>query len=350
MRLEDETPGTRRLYAEYRQEVWNRTDRLFLWLLGAQWLAAVAVAIWASPQSWDGTVAGLPPLVWKAFFLGAAITALPGYVALRHPGWALTRQEVAIGQGLLVSLLVHVSGGRTEIRYAMFMGLACLAMYRDMGVILLASGITALDHIVGCYLWPHSVYGMGVVSSWAWVTDLALIAVEDVLLAMVMTKSHNDMLDCGPAASHHRGRPGGAGARGRRTAAHRAPAVAAVRDHARVGGRQQPGRGGSPDPAHHGREPGLAGRRAVGGGRGGRAPRVRGHLERARVPERGVSERAAGAAHRPGTGAARAGVASATCRCGFPTWATSRPCRWPGSWRSRRCTGPLPSRCEMGPR
>ena len=91
MRLEDETPGTRRLYAEYRQEVWNRTDRLFLWLLGAQWLAAVAVAIWASPQTWDGTVAGLPSLVWKAFFLGAAITALPGYVALRHPGWALTQ-------------------------------------------------------------------------------------------------------------------------------------------------------------------------------------------------------------------------------------------------------------------
>ena len=32
-RLADETPGTRRVLAEYRQEVWGFTDRLFLWLL-----------------------------------------------------------------------------------------------------------------------------------------------------------------------------------------------------------------------------------------------------------------------------------------------------------------------------
>ena len=30
VRLEDETPGTRRLYAEYQQEIWEHTDRMFL--------------------------------------------------------------------------------------------------------------------------------------------------------------------------------------------------------------------------------------------------------------------------------------------------------------------------------
>jgi PAS domain S-box-containing protein len=194
LRLENETPGTRRLYAEYRQEIWNRTDRMFLWLLGFQWIAAVAVAIWAAPQGWDGTIGGLPRLVWKAFFLGAAITALPGYVTLRHPGWALTRQEVAIGQGLLVSLLIHVAGGKPEVRYAIFVSLACLAIYRDISVVLLASGITAVDHVLGCFLWPHSVYGVGFVSHWAWVTDVSYVALEDVLLALAMAKSQNDML------------------------------------------------------------------------------------------------------------------------------------------------------------
>ena len=41
MRLDDETPGTRRLYAESRQEVCTRTDRMFLWLLVFQWLIAL---------------------------------------------------------------------------------------------------------------------------------------------------------------------------------------------------------------------------------------------------------------------------------------------------------------------
>ena len=38
MRLENETPGTRRLYAEYRQEIWTRTDRMVLGLLLFQWM------------------------------------------------------------------------------------------------------------------------------------------------------------------------------------------------------------------------------------------------------------------------------------------------------------------------
>ena len=49
VRLEDETPGTRRLYAEYQQEIWEHTDRMFLWLLVAQWLGGIATAIWTSP-------------------------------------------------------------------------------------------------------------------------------------------------------------------------------------------------------------------------------------------------------------------------------------------------------------
>ena len=64
----------------------------------------------------------------------------------------------------------------------------------------------------------------------------------------------------------------GARARGRRAAADGAAAVAAVRDHARARGREQPARGGAAHPAHHGREPGLARRRAVGGRREPRSP------------------------------------------------------------------------------
>ena len=85
MKLEGETPGTRRLYAEYQQEIWEHTDRMFLWLLVAQWLGGIATAIWTSPPPGAAALPHLP-LAWKAFFLGGTFAALPLYMAVRHPG------------------------------------------------------------------------------------------------------------------------------------------------------------------------------------------------------------------------------------------------------------------------
>jgi PAS domain S-box-containing protein len=197
VRLEDETPGTRKLFAEYQQEVWERTDRMFMWLLLAQWVAAMVTAILTSRQLWgvwDGSLANLPPLVWKAFLLGGAIIALPVYTAFQHPGSPLTRQEIAIGQGLVTSLLIHVAGGRAEVHYAIFGSLAFLAMYRDVRVLLLAGLITTIDHLLACFFWPQSVYGVAHVPPWAWVNDTAFMVVEDVLLALAISKSQQDML------------------------------------------------------------------------------------------------------------------------------------------------------------
>ena len=280
MRLDDETPGTRRLYAEYRQEIWEHTDRMFLWLLAVQWLAGIATAIWVGPH--PATVR-VPVLVWKAFFLGGGIAAFPMLVILRHPGSALTRQEIAIGQALLTALITHLSGGRSELHALPFIALAFLAMYRDWTVLLLATLVTAVDRVLGCYFWPHSIYGVGSVGHWAWFLDTVLPGDRGAA-----ADAGDRQEPVGPAerraqAGDDRQQPRRAGARGGRAAAHGAPAVAAVRDHARAGGLGQPGRGGAADPAHHGREPGLALRRAVGGRRRQAGPALRRPVERRRL-------------------------------------------------------------------
>jgi PAS domain S-box-containing protein len=208
MRTMDETPGTRRLYAEYRQEVCQRTDRMFLWLLPLQWLAAIVTALWSTPDVWsggfthliahDGHVLTIRELVVslpaKAFYLGALITSLPVYVSFKYPGSVLTRQEIAIGQGLITSLLIHVSGGHFEMRYAVFASLAFLAMYRDGTVLLLASLITTADHVAGCFFWPKSLYGFMHVHPWAWMNHVSMVALENVLLWFAIRKSQEDML------------------------------------------------------------------------------------------------------------------------------------------------------------
>jgi PAS domain S-box-containing protein len=192
--LEDETPGARRLYAEYHQEIWEHTDRMFLWLLLLQWLAGIATALWIAPTPWDGAIGHLPVLVWKALGLGAVIGGIPAFVAFKHPGSAVTRHEVAIGQGLLTSLLVHLSGGRPEMHALWFASLAFLAMYRDAGVLLLATAVAAVDQVLGCYFWPRSVYGLAHVGHWAWAAGTVGMAVEDLLLTLAIGKSQQDLM------------------------------------------------------------------------------------------------------------------------------------------------------------
>jgi PAS domain S-box-containing protein len=184
VKLEDETPGTRRLYAEYQQEIWERTDRMFLWLLCAQWLGGIATALWTTPLPGAGALPHLP-LAWKAFFLGGVFVALPIYMAVRHPGSALTRREIAVGQGLITALLIYLSGSRPEMRAVPFVSLAFLAMYRDPTVLLLASLVTAIG---------FSTYGIAHLGRGIWFMETGFVAVEDLLLILAIGKSQGDLL------------------------------------------------------------------------------------------------------------------------------------------------------------
>jgi PAS domain S-box-containing protein len=185
VRLEDETPWTRRLYAEYQQEIWEHTDRMFLWLLVIQWLAGIATALWVSAPPLPSAALPHLPLAWKAFFLGGLCITLPLYFGVRHPGSAHTRQEIAIGQGLLAALLIYLSGSRSEMRAIPYVALAFLAMYRDPAVLLLASLVTALG---------FSTYGIAHLGFSAWLMETAFVGVEDVFLILAIRKSQADLL------------------------------------------------------------------------------------------------------------------------------------------------------------
>jgi PAS domain S-box-containing protein len=184
VKLEEETPGTRRLYAEYQQEIWVHTDRMFLWLLVLQWLGGIATALWTAQPAGSGALPHLP-LAWKAFILGGAFAALPLYNAIRFPGAALTRREIAIGQGLQTALLIYLSGSRVEMRAVPFASLAFLAMYRDPSVLLLASLVTAIG---------FSTYGIAHLGRGVWFMETGFVGIEDALLILAIGKSQADLL------------------------------------------------------------------------------------------------------------------------------------------------------------
>ena len=184
---------TEQLFSEHQQALYKKTDRTFAVLMTLQWLAGIAIAFWLSPKAWAGLSNHTHPHVWAALFLGGAITAFPVVLALARPGEPLTRYAIAIGQMLMGSLLIHLSGGRIETHFHVFGSLAFLSFYRDWRVLVPATIIVAADHFLRGIFWPESVYGVLSVSSWRWLEHAGWVAFEDIFLVLACIRSKREI-------------------------------------------------------------------------------------------------------------------------------------------------------------
>ena len=183
------------LLDEYQRDIYRRTDRLFAWLMGFQWVAGIVFAVWVSPLAWSGTASRIHLHVWAAVVLGGIVSLFPALLALLRPGQASTRYTIAVAQMLMSALLIHLTGGRIETHFHVFGSLAFLAFYRDWRVLVPATVVVALDHMLRGLFWPQSVYGVLVASEWRWVEHAAWVIFEDVFLVVSCLRSSAEMRD-----------------------------------------------------------------------------------------------------------------------------------------------------------
>jgi signal transduction histidine kinase/CheY-like chemotaxis protein len=181
------------LFGEQWQNNIRHTDYLFSWLMICQWVFAIGVAIWLSPLTWNGTASGVHPHVWIALFVGGLITSVPVFLARTQPGKVLTRHVVAVGQMLMSALLIHLTGGRIETHFHIFVSLAVLAFYRDWRVLISASVVTYLDHLVRGFFLPESVYGVAYAPVWRSLEHAGWVAFEVTVLIIAIQKSLSEM-------------------------------------------------------------------------------------------------------------------------------------------------------------
>jgi two-component system, sensor histidine kinase and response regulator len=183
------------LFTSYQRDIYKSTDRLFAGLMGFQWIAGIVFALWVSPLAWYGAVSRTHIHVWAAVVVGGAISLFPALLGLLRPGRASTRYTIAVAQMLMGALLIHLTGGRLETHFHVFGSLAFLAFYRDWRVLIPATIVVALDHMLRGMFWPQSVYGVLVVSQWRWVEHAAWVAFEDVFLVVSCLRSVAEMRD-----------------------------------------------------------------------------------------------------------------------------------------------------------
>jgi len=177
------------LLAGYKQNIHKRTDRLFAGLMALQWIGGILFALWVSPLAWSGSTSSTHIHVWAAVVLGGLISLFPALLGLLRPGLPSTRYTIATAQMLMGALLIHLTGGRIETHFHVFGSLAFLAFYRDWRVLVPATVVVALDHILRGLFWPQSVYGVLVASQWRWLEHAAWVIFEDVFLVVAGLRS-----------------------------------------------------------------------------------------------------------------------------------------------------------------
>jgi signal transduction histidine kinase len=188
------TPGRADvLFDEYQRDIYRRTDRLFAWLMGFQWIAGIIFAVWVSPLAWAGSESSVHLHVWAAVVLGGIVSIFPALLAIVRPGETYTRYTIAVAQMLMSALLIHLTGGRLETHFHVFGSLAFLAFYRDWRVLIPATVVVALDHMLRGLFWPQSVYGVLVASDWRWVEHAAWVIFEDSILVVSCRRSVAEM-------------------------------------------------------------------------------------------------------------------------------------------------------------
>lgn len=181
------------IFQDLYRECARRTDYMFAWLMLAQWVVLIIWAATTTPFGWVGNDRYIHPHVWLAVIGGGLTAFLPIVNVWRRPGTRLTRHIVAACQILFSVLFIHISGGRIATHFHVFVSLGFLAAYRDWTVLLTATVMILVDHLIRGLLWPESVFGVATSSIWIPLEHAAWVIFEDAVLMVTISRSLGDL-------------------------------------------------------------------------------------------------------------------------------------------------------------
>ncbi len=189
------TPASRaeQIFTEQITIIHKQIDRIFGLLLLSEWVAAIALAIWISPYAWAGSQSSLHIHLYAALVLGGLIVCYPFMLSRLQAGRERTRHIIGIAQMLLGALLIHLTGGRIETHFHVFGSLAFLSFYRDWKVLISASMVVVLDHVLRGIFFPQSIFGIAVASYWRWLEHAGWVVFEDVFLIFACLRSVKEL-------------------------------------------------------------------------------------------------------------------------------------------------------------
>ena len=175
---------------------------IFRYLMPFQAAFVILLALVVLPQTW---IAGqsLPPdcndelkaavlasagAFWLHQLVFSALGVVLAGASLALLQWRAeavsTRYFLAAFQLGFSAILIHITGGRIESHFHIFASLAILAFYRDLWVILVATAVAGLDHILRGYFLPLSIFGQGTMDWWHPLEHVGWVVFMDVFVVL----------------------------------------------------------------------------------------------------------------------------------------------------------------------
>jgi hypothetical protein len=171
-----------KIFQEQKNSHFKKMDRMFMYLMAIQWIFAILVAVLISPYSWEGKEKVFHIHLYLAVFMGGGISLFPILLAYFKPGRVGTRHVIAFTQMLWSALLIHLTGGRIETHFHVFVSLAFLAFYFDWPLLVNATLVVVADHLLRGFLYPESVYGIVNPEWWRFLEHAFWVVFEDCIL------------------------------------------------------------------------------------------------------------------------------------------------------------------------
>jgi len=164
----------------------EQADRLFCWLMPIQFLCLVVAAFCFTPYTWAGQSFSVHQHVWIATLFGGFVTLGPVALVKFNRQFRYSGYLFAASQMLVSAILIHLLGGRIEAHFHVFGSLAFLLAYRQIGVILCATVVIAVEHLFRAVWMPYSIFGVNDPALWRALEHAGWVIFQDVVL-IVMT-------------------------------------------------------------------------------------------------------------------------------------------------------------------
>ena len=183
------------IFEQERNRLVEGCNRFIGLALILSWLGVIIAAFLLNGRTLGSGFSIHRPNTLTAIVFGLVVAGIPGLFAVCRPKNRNASYALAVGQMLLVGLLTHVTGGRIESHFAYFGSLALLTAYRDWRIVVLASAVAAVDHLLRGLYMPCSLFGSDQVQIWRVVEHASWVIWEDVFLIRSCVQSMSQMRD-----------------------------------------------------------------------------------------------------------------------------------------------------------
>lgn len=193
-KIDPESPQMQEAMETSRRRIVDVGHRVVRWILGVQFVVAAALAIFFSPATWSGSDSSVHPHVIASLVLGAVLVGFPMWLIRTKPYAMSTVLAASCATMAMVGLLIHVSGGRTEMHFQVFATLAFSTIYRDVRVLLAVAAVGAVDHVIRGIFFPQSVFGMTDPQYWLVVEHAIHVVVTVAVLLYGLALARKEMV------------------------------------------------------------------------------------------------------------------------------------------------------------